>query len=54
VGGEPEEGRVWLRLWSSCAAGSLAFALHPGGHVVPPGWTDRVLDWFEGLDRDGG
>ncbi len=43
------EGEMWRRRWTSCEAGSLEFALHPGGHGVPRGWTEMVLDWFEGL-----
>lgn len=43
------EGAYWHRIWSSCAAGSLQFALFPGGHAVPRGWADMALDWFEGL-----
>lgn len=43
------EGLYWHRIWSSCAAGSLQFALFPGGHSVPRGWADMALDWFEGL-----
>ncbi|MEM9249985.1 MAG: PHB depolymerase family esterase [Pseudomonadota bacterium] len=44
--GEP----YWRRSWTACASGSLEFALHPGGHGIPSGWADMVLDWFEGLD----
>ncbi len=43
------EGELWTRSWTSCSAGSLEFVLHPGGHAVPRGWTDRALDWFEAL-----
>ncbi|GAB5449625.1 MAG: hypothetical protein Gyms2KO_44980 [Gymnodinialimonas sp.] len=43
------EGPYWHRIWSSCDAGSLQFALFPGGHAVPRGWADMALDWFEGL-----
>lgn len=39
----------WHRIWSSCDAGSLQFALFPGGHAVPRGWADMALDWFEAL-----
>lgn len=39
----------WQRIWESCEAGSLRLALHPGGHGVPPGWADLVIDWAEGL-----
>ncbi len=38
----------WRRAWTGCAADSaLEFALFPGGHSVPPGWADMVLDWYE-------
>lgn len=46
------QGDFLIRSWSSCAAGtSLVFALHPGGHTVPFGWTDMVLDWYEAGNR---
>ncbi|RNF34442.1 alpha/beta hydrolase family esterase [Paracoccus methylarcula] len=46
------KGDVLIRRWSSCAAGtSLVFALHPGGHAVPPGWTGMMLDWYEAGNR---
>lgn len=43
------DGVYWHRLWTSCEAGSLHFALHPGGHAVPQGWAGMALDWFEAL-----
>lgn len=43
------DGYYWQRIWSSCDAGSLQFALFPGGHAVPRGWADLALDWFEAL-----
>lgn len=46
------EGEALIRRWTSCAPGaSLALALHPGGHMVPPGWADMALDWLAGLPR---
>lgn len=43
-------GSFWRRGWRGCGSGrSLVFALFDGGHAVPGGWTDMVLDWFEGL-----
>ena len=43
-----ETGVFWRRKWDDCAKGSaLEFALWPGGHTVPEGWADMVLDWFE-------
>lgn len=46
-----ETGIFWRRKWEDCAAGSaLELALFPGGHTVPEGWVDMVLDWFESLE----
>lgn len=43
-----ETGPFLRRAWTECASDSaLEFALHPGGHSVPVGWADMVLDWFE-------
>lgn len=41
-------GDFWRRTWTDCAQDSaLSFALYPGGHRVPQGWADMVVDWFE-------
>ncbi len=41
-------GDFMRRRWSDCMEGSaLEFALFPGGHTVPAGWADMMLDWFE-------
>lgn len=38
----------WRRKWEDCTQDSaLELALFSGGHQVPPGWADMVLDWFE-------
>lgn len=43
-------GAFWRRSWDRCLPGSaLEFALFPGGHTVPSGWADMVLDWYEAL-----
>lgn len=43
-------GDLLLRRWSDCApGGALAMGLHPGGHIMPKGWADLTLDWFETL-----
>lgn len=43
-----ETGVFLRRAWTDCATGSaLELALHPGGHSIPAGWVDMVLDWFE-------
>ncbi|WP_247743989.1 alpha/beta fold hydrolase [Shimia sp. R9_3] len=44
------EGQFWRRIWDRCAPDSaLELALFPGGHAIPRGWSDLVVDWFEGL-----
>ena len=41
-------GDFWRRKWTDCAPDSaLELAMFPGGHRVPAGWGDMVLDWFE-------
>lgn len=46
------EGYYWRRKWERCSTGSaLEFALFPGAHMIPPGWTDMALDWFEALPK---
>lgn len=43
-------GAFMRRAWDRCAPGSaLEFALFPGGHVIPQGWAEMMLDWYEGL-----
>lgn len=42
-------GPFWRRMWTSCEAGSLEFALHQGGHGIPKGWSAMAMDWFESL-----
>lgn len=50
-----ETGEFWRRVWQNCAPGSaLEFALFPGGHMVPPGWADMALDWFETVTYGAG
>ncbi len=45
-----ETGQIWRRKWTRCdPASALELALFPGGHAVPKGWSDMVLDWFEAL-----
>lgn len=38
-------GPFWTRGWA-CEGAPLAFALHAGGHLVPPGWAALALDWL--------
>ncbi|MEM8592494.1 MAG: PHB depolymerase family esterase [Pseudomonadota bacterium] len=43
-------GDYMRRAWDRCTPGSaLELAIFPGGHVIPQGWADLTLDWFEGL-----
>lgn len=40
----------WRRVWEACDEGTaLEFALHPGAHGIPRGWSAMMLDWFEAL-----
>lgn len=40
--------RFWQREWVDCTDGSaLKFALHPGAHGIPRGWSVMIMDWFE-------
>ncbi|SFI34432.1 polyhydroxybutyrate depolymerase [Jannaschia pohangensis] len=40
----------FMRRYWTCADGSaLELALFPGGHGMPAGWADMMVDWFEGL-----
>ena len=41
------EDGSWRKLWSGCSAGSIALTVWPGGHGLPKGWSNTVLDWFE-------
>lgn len=44
-------GDFLRRAWDRCAEGSaLELAIFPRGHIVPEGWSDLVVDWYEGLD----
>jgi len=40
-------GDFWIRRWDTCIEGNLEFALHPGAHGIPRGWSDLAIDWFE-------
>ena len=39
----------WEKRWTSCKHGSIILWLHPGGHMIPPGWVGRMLAWAQGL-----
>lgn len=41
-------GRFDRAHWTGCTGGaSLDLALHPGGHGIPPGWAEMVIQWLE-------
>jgi polyhydroxybutyrate depolymerase len=40
-------GTMTCEIWQGCAgAAKLQLCLHPGGHVRPDGWFDRVADFW--------
>lgn len=44
------KGVFMRRKWEGCALNSaLEFALFPGGHTVPKGWANMILNWYEQL-----
>lgn len=43
------EGGFLRRGWACGGGASIEFALFDGGHRIPPGWADMVLDWYEAL-----
>lgn len=45
-----QTGPFLRRSWKTCAPDSaLEFALWPGGHTLPDGWADMVVDWYEAV-----
>lgn len=43
-------GYFMRRSWERCAPGSnLELAIFPAGHIIPKGWADMAIDWFENL-----
>lgn len=47
--GYSETGQFQRRRWDCAPGSALELALFPGGHGVPDGWADMMLDWFEAL-----
>ncbi len=41
------EDGSWRKTWSGCTEGSISMTIWPGGHGLPKGWSNTVLDWFE-------
>jgi polyhydroxybutyrate depolymerase len=43
-------GYFWRRKWERCAPDTaLELALFPAGHIVPNGWAEMAIEWFEAL-----
>ena len=42
-----QDGGYLLRSWQCGPGADITLALFPGGHQVPAGWTEMVLDWAE-------
>lgn len=47
--GKRTTGDFMRRYWECAPDSALELALFPGGHGVPKGWADMMLDWFETL-----
>ena len=41
------KGPVWEKRWTTCREGSVRLRITPGGHGIPKGWSNEVLDWFD-------
>lgn len=41
------EGGLLRRDWDCQAGADIDFVLFPGGHQIPKGWSDWMLDWLE-------
>ena len=42
-----QDGDLMIRQWDCGPGAEITFELFPGGHQVPRGWADRMLDWYE-------
>ncbi|CUH81358.1 esterase, PHB depolymerase family [Tritonibacter multivorans] len=42
-----QDGDLMIRSWDCGAGAEITFELFPGGHQVPRGWADRMLDWYQ-------
>lgn len=44
----PDDGRFARSRWPGCdEGGGVDLALHPGGHGIPLGWAEMVIEWVE-------
>lgn len=51
--GHRETDDFQRRFWTCAPGSALEFALFDGGHGVPNGWANMVLDWMEALPERG-
>ena len=42
-----QDGEYLRRTWACDEGADIDFALFPGGHMIPKGWAEMMLDWFE-------
>lgn len=42
-----QDGETLRRRWVCGEGADIEFMLFPGGHTVPKGWVDTMLDWVE-------
>ncbi|MGR3759752.1 alpha/beta hydrolase family esterase [Roseobacteraceae bacterium NS-SX3] len=47
------DGNFLRRRWDCGPASDIELLLHPGGHRIPEGWAERMLDWFEAAGAGG-
>ncbi len=45
-------GEFLRRRWDCAPGSALEMALFPGGHGIPAGWAEMMLDWFEALPTE--
>lgn len=48
-----QDGDLMIRDWHCGEDAEIRFELFSGGHQVPQGWADRLVDWFETVHTEG-
>ncbi len=50
-----EQANQVLRRWSGCLTGARVSVLgFEGGHVIPVGWAEMAIEWFDNLHQQKG
>ncbi len=45
-------GEFWRRAWLRCdSETALELALFPGGHTVPNGWAEMIVEWYDVINN---